>query len=138
MDSNVFISFVREEIDSSFNLRGVDSESFFTFCSKNKVKLILSGLFFEEVERVVFLTVKDVLEAFERHDIVVEVFSDKPSKELVSRIVRENKIHFEDAVHTAVSIESKSEAVITWNKKDFLKVSKLINIYSPSEILANL
>ncbi len=135
LDSNVFISFVREEIDSAFNLRGVDSEDFFAFCRKEKHSLVLSELFFTEVEKVISLKKEAVLEEFNRLKIKVEVFENKVSENLLSRIIKETGIHLADAIHTAIAIENNANALISWNKKDFMKVYKFVKFFQPNEIL---
>ena len=134
LDSNVFISFVREEMDSAFNLRFVDSENFFALCRKEKYVLILSGLFFKEVGKVISLNKASVLEEFERHSICIVYTEKNPSKELVSKITKECKIHFADAVHVAHAYESKADAIITWNKKDFEKAQKFVKCFTPEAI----
>jgi len=135
LDSNVFISFIREEIDSAFNLRYVDSENFFAFCRKEKHALVLSGLFFKEVNKVISLKKNDILEEFKRHEIEVTEAENRPSEESVSKIAKECKIHFADAVHVATALENKSNAIITWNKKDFIKAVKFVPCLTPGEVL---
>ncbi len=135
LDSNVFISFVREEIDSAFNLRGVDSENFFALCRKEKHSLLLSELFFTEVEKVISLNKSAILEEFNMLKIKVEIFENSVSKNLISKIIKETGIHFADAVHTAIAIENNASALISWNKKDFMKVHKFVKFLQPNEIL---
>ena len=138
LDSNVFISLVREEIDSAFNLRYLDSGSFFALCRKEKCVLVLSGLFFSEVKKVISLKKEDILEEFKRHKLEFISVENKPPKERVLRITRECKIHFADALHVAFACEAKADAVITWNKKDFIRAQKFVNCFTPSEILERL
>jgi len=83
LDSNVFISFVREEIDSALNLRYLDSRNFFAFCAKHEHVLLISKWFLEEVERITFLNAKSVFEEFERLSVKT-VFVGDPLKEAVS------------------------------------------------------
>ncbi len=135
LDSNVFISFIMEEMDAAFNLRYVDSENFFAFCRKEKCFLILSYLFFTEVERVISLKKEDILEEFKRLKIDVIVAEKKPPEKIVSKIAKESKIHFADAVHIASACENKADAIITWNKKDFAKAQKFAECFTPGEIL---
>lgn len=135
LDSNVFISFVREEVDSSFNLRYVDSENFFAFCRKEKHTLILSDLFFKEVNKVISLKKDDVLEEFKRHEVDATAAEKNPSKERVSRAIKECRIHLADALHAATAYENRADAVITWNKKDFAKAQKFVKCFTPKEIL---
>ncbi len=129
LDSNVFISFVREEMDSAFNLRFVDSENFFALCRKEKCVLILSNFFFKEVNKIISLKKADVLEEIKRHEICVVSAEKNPSKELVLKVVKECGIHFADAVHVAHACESKADAVITWNKKRFCKSTEIRRVF---------
>lgn len=138
LDSNVFISFVREEIDSALNLRFVDSENFFALCRKEKCALILSDPFFMEVERVISLKKEGILSEFNRLKIGIELAEKKPQGTLVSKIIKETKIHFADAVHIAVVCENNADAIVTWNKKDFAKAQKFAPCFTPSEILDRL
>ena len=138
LDSNVFISFVREEMDSAFNLRFVDSENFFALCRKEKCALIISNLFFVEIERAISLKKEDIAEEFKRLKISVVIAENKPSEKLVSKIVKECRIHFADAVHTAAACENNADAIITWNKKDFVKTQKVMPCFTPGEILDTL
>jgi len=135
LDSNVFISFVREEMDSAFNLRFVDSERFFALCRKEKHVLLLSGLFFKEVKKVISLDKSDILEEFERHGIPIACTENIPSKELVSSVIKESRIHLADAVHVALAYESNADAIISWNKKDFAKSKNFVKCSTPQEIL---
>ncbi len=135
LDSNVFISFVREEMDSALNPRYIDSENFFASCRKEKCVLILSGLFFEEVERIISLKKEDIVSEFTRLRITVVIAEKKPLAASVSKVIKECKIHFADAVHVSIACENKADAIITWNKKDFSKTLRLMLCFTPSEIL---
>ena len=134
LDSNVFISFVREEIDPALNLRYVESGNFFAFCAKQKPVLIISEWFLEEVERIIFLNAKSVFEEFERIGAKT-IFVGDPQKESVAKIMKEARVHKSDAIHVAVAIENKADFIVTWNLRDFEKTSRLIKPISPSEIL---
>ncbi|PJA18538.1 MAG: hypothetical protein COX63_02170 [Candidatus Diapherotrites archaeon CG_4_10_14_0_2_um_filter_31_5] len=77
LDSNVLISLLREEIDSSFNIRYLESANFFDFCKRNKHILLLSDWFFMEVKKIIFLSKKDVLEEFNRLKVNFSVIEKK-------------------------------------------------------------
>ena len=134
LDSNVFISFVREEIDSAFNIRYVESTTFFDFCSRKKHILLLSILFFKEVQKIIFLSKKDVLEEFNRIKVICFLIERKPNTELINKIIKEGNLHYSDSVHVANACENKADFIVTWNKKDFEKAKKFIECFSPKEI----
>ncbi|MFH1256254.1 MAG: type II toxin-antitoxin system VapC family toxin [Candidatus Diapherotrites archaeon] len=135
LDSNVLIAFVREEMDSSFNLHRIDREHFFALCRKQKHEFILPPLFFTEVRKVISLERETVLEEFERLQLKVAVAEKGPSKKLVSEIARKSGIHLADATHAAFACENQADAIISWNKKDFIKTEMFVKCFTPLEIL---
>lgn len=132
LDSNVFISLVREEINGAFNLRFRDSEAFFSLCKKEKIIVVLSDLFFKETERVVGLKREHVLEFLEKYKLeFVFIETSKDIKHKAKEIRNQNALHTTDALHTALALAAESRAVISWNKKDFEKVKSLIECETP-------
>ncbi|MBU2476875.1 PIN domain-containing protein [Candidatus Micrarchaeota archaeon] len=134
LDSNVFISLIREEIDSSLNLLYIDSQNFFSLCSEENHVLILSGWFFEEISRKISFSREEVLQEFKKIGIAFFIVDKKPSKDLISMISKECEIHFGDAIHMAIAYENKADFIATWNKKDFEKGNKFVKCFSPKEI----
>ncbi len=135
LDSNVFISFVREEIDSAFNLRYLDSRNFFAFCAKQKHVLVISGLFLSEIKKVIGLDSKAVFEEFERIGVETIFVNEVFSAPLVLEITKNCRLHRGDAIHVAIALENNADFIVTWNKKDFDKARNYIIGVSPSEFL---
>ncbi|HLD59004.1 MAG TPA: PIN domain-containing protein [archaeon] len=134
LDSNVFISFVREEIDSAFNLRYLESRDFFAFCAEKEHTVLISEWFLREVKHIAFLDKEAVFEDFERMKVKT-VFAGNPSQESIFRIMKGCGIHAADAVHVAVALENKADFIVTWNAKDFEKAAGFVKPISPSGIL---
>jgi hypothetical protein len=61
LDSNVFIYFIKKEVDSALNFRYVDSANFFALCAKEKHELIISDLFFKEVKKIIFSEKEEII-----------------------------------------------------------------------------
>ncbi|PIU21657.1 MAG: hypothetical protein COT15_01285 [Candidatus Diapherotrites archaeon CG08_land_8_20_14_0_20_34_12] len=135
LDSNVFISLVRDEIDMAFNLRGKDSEIFFALCAEKKCSIILSQAFSDEIKKVVCIERSDVTEMLKQLSVNYEEISIKAENERVSEIIFNKNIHYSDAVHTALAIKSNCNLIISWNKKDFVKVAGLIECQTPTEFI---
>ncbi|MBN2127657.1 MAG: PIN domain-containing protein [Candidatus Diapherotrites archaeon] len=136
LDSNVFISFIKEEVDKALNFRYVDSANFFALCRNEKHELIVSDLFFKEVEKIIHLNKQDVIEELvNRRNIKIYFANKKPVKEQILIIVNRYAVHFSDSVHIATAIENNAKFIITWNKKDFIKANQLINSFTPEEFL---
>lgn len=134
LDSNVFISFVRSEIDGAFNLRYKDSENFFTAICSKKIELVISEFFFFEVKKHTALEKQDVIEILEENKIPFVLFGIV-SHQKAKEILLKTGIHFSDAVHIANAIETKCDAIITWNKKDFENARHLIASLDPQELV---
>lgn len=138
LDSNVFISFVREEIDSSLNLRYLDSRNFFAFCAKQKHVLLISEWFLQEVEKISFLGKEAVSEEFDRQGVKTIFVQEKIVFAIVSRISKETGLHYADAAHVSIALENHADFIVTWNLKDFEKANALVKCVLPSEFLDTL
>ena len=135
LDSNVFISFVREEIDLALNARYLETERFFAFCKKEKHVLIISDWFLQEVKKVICLDKKAVFEEFERLGVAADFINEKIDLGHVYKISKETGLHYTDAAHVSIALENKADFIVTWNLKDFEKAGKLIKCFSPNGIL---
>jgi predicted nucleic acid-binding protein len=134
LDSNVFISFIKKEVDFALNFRYVDSANFFALCAKEKHALILSDLFFKEVKKIIFSEKEEIIAWLNEMDLIF-ILVQTCSSEIAKRISKQSGIHLADAIHAGTAIENKSKAIITWNKKDFIKTNNLIQCFTPEEFL---
>ncbi|MFH1663884.1 MAG: type II toxin-antitoxin system VapC family toxin [archaeon] len=130
LDANVFISAHKEEMGR--NARGlfIEAESFFNRMQNNFI-LILSEFFFAEVKKHSYLSMEEVLKYFNDSRIKTEIVGLK-EKLLVKKYLKKG-IHFSDALHAAAAIENKCDCIVTFNTKDFEKISKEILVLEPNE-----
>ncbi len=136
LDSNVFISCVREEIDGQLNLRFSDAEKFFALCAKRSMVVVLSDAFFAEVKHITGLQAEDVIETMREIGIKIKLVQrSKNSEEIARRIMRQTGIHFSDAKHIALALESGCNVVVSWNKKDFEKAHTYIPCITPEDFV---
>ncbi len=134
LDSNVLISYLRNEIDYAFNLRFQDSSDFFTTCKEEKHKIIISDLFIKEITKTVSLNKEDIKTIFD--DLKIEVvFVEKVEKEKAIEIMHKTGLHFLDSVHVGTAIKEKCGFTITWNAKDFEKTKNLMPFKTPKEFI---
>ncbi|MFH0954800.1 MAG: PIN domain-containing protein [Candidatus Micrarchaeota archaeon] len=134
LDSNVFISFVKSEIDGAFNLRFVQAEDFFSFCRGKKIGIVLSDHFLFEVAKIAFSDKKSVEKLFLCLGVSVEFVKDA-SSEQAKIVSQKTGIHRADAVHVAAALESNCNAIVSWNKKDMEKAGRLISCFTPLEFV---
>jgi len=133
LDSNVFIAFVREEIDRAFNLRYLESERFFSFCETTRAELVISVHFLKEVKQVIGVEEAAVREFFREKNVLV-LFAGMPASAAIDQVVQKTGIHYADAVHVACAVETGCDYIITFNVKDFRKANRIISCASPSTL----
>ena len=134
LDSNVFISVMRSEMDSSVRLLFRDGEDFFSLCKAQGIELVISDLFLKEVKRKTFLEKRDVEEFFGKEKIRI-VASKTCGRKGALEIANATGIHFSDAMHVCCALQSGCNAIVTWNKKDFEKARDLIQCFNPVEFV---
>lgn len=134
LDSNVLISFLREEIDSSFNNLYLESERFFSSCKLLGAEIVLSDLFLKEINNIVFLKKEQIFEVFCSFGLSVS-FNPNADVEKAEKILKITGLHFADAMHVANALQSGCKAIISWNKKDFEKAATIIPCFSPREFV---
>lgn len=134
LDSNVFISSARSEIDYSFNLRFKDSDDFFSLCRTQKIELVISNLFLLEIKRKIFFEKNYLIDYFDSAGIQI-ILVEANEKQKALEISNKTGIHFSDALHAATAIKHNCNAIITWNKKDFEKTKELIPCFTPKEFI---
>ncbi len=135
LDSNVLIAYLREEMDSAFNLRYLEAGRFFTHCCNKKIILVISDLFLDEVNHVIGLNENDIYDTFKQLEIFFEHISNEPSQrgDIISK---QTGIHFTDARHVANALASHCDAVVSFNRKDFIKTKHLISFMMPEEFIS--
>ncbi len=130
LDSNVFISAHKEEMGRNSRGLFIEAESFFNRLNNNCI-LVLSEFFFNEVKKQCYLKEKEIIEYFTKNNIRTEIVQLK-GKLLVKKYL-EKGIHFSDTLHAASATESKCSLIVTFNTKDFEKISDEITVIEPKE-----
>ena len=139
LDSNVFVSLVREEIDGNFRMLYKDSEIALSVCKRLGIKLVLSFLFFDEVKNACGLDRKSVVEILQRYVSDMD-FVEKSQPLLIKEAYELTKkfgLHRSDAVHVTIARHCNCDLIMTWNIKDFGKISAL-DCITPSEFINQL
>src|SRR3989344_2702329 len=122
IDSNVLISLLREEMNGNFRLLFKEADAFFNYAKKTGSVIVVSELFFSEVEDKIYLNKEAVLEQLLSLGAIVESaggFSE--DYKLQTKKFEMKGIHRLDAKHLAIAIWAKCDAIVTFNKKDFEK-----------------
>ncbi len=132
LDSNVLISHLREEIGWGFRPLFLEAEAFFDEARKKHLTLIISILFLEEVEAKTFLTVNEIISRLDEMQLIHERWG-KNSMPFEKHI--KAGIHYKDAVHIANAIDSRCDAIATFNLKDFEPASNEIRILNPISVI---
>ena len=130
LDSNVFISLIDREVGKGSRCLFVEAEQFLERVRESGSVLVLSDLFFKEIEDVKSIAKGFVLNYFEREQIkVLEVNKAGQSvKDFVAK-----GIHFTDALHVGLAIKAKCDCIVTFNVKDFEGARGMIEIFEPEE-----
>ncbi len=96
--------------------------------------MVVSDLFLREIKKVIGLEKDAVLGSFDSFGIKVLLFAAAPQKS-VYRLAEKTGLHFSDAVHAANALDCGAEAIVSWNKKDFLKARKFVRCVTPAEFV---
>ena len=128
----MYISYIKDEIGRSVRGLFVEAQNFFERVQLENHTLVLSDLFFYEVEKVIFESCETVLQNFKIHKISVErVYVTLEAFKRAQRFAQKYT-HLLDAQHAALAIQSKCDALVTFNAKDFENI-KQIWICPPNE-----
>lgn len=139
-DSNVIISYINQEFGGKFEVMDYRVEQFFAICIEDKHKLIISDLTVEEISNHTYLSKDEVIDFLKELGLDVKYVEYLPQKKsLICGHIRKNpeikKVHQPDNLHVAFALEAKADCIVTWNKKHFEPVKKLIAIYQPDEFI---
>jgi len=132
LDSNVFISLMNSEIGRSFRGLFVEAEEFLKSVKDEKHVILLSELFFTEVENKNHLNKEEVIDYFSDLGLNVEIIPN-PKKTIRTSDFMKMGLHHLDAVHAALARKGKCDCIVTFNKKDFDKIKGLIPVFEPSD-----
>lgn len=133
LDSNVFISLLKEEINGQLRPLFIDAEKFFKSAKLGNYIVILSELFFKEVKQACSVDKEKALEYFKNLGVKTSIiFIDYKT------LIKESKrigIHYPDNLHAAIAIKSKCDCIVTFNIKDFGPVESKIQVFDPADFV---
>ena len=134
LDANVFIAFVKSEMGKPFRLMFREAEEFFEQCPKKRI-IVLSDHTLDEIEKIVHYSEGEIKSFFRDKGIMTEKIetSEKDFK-LTLEFCRKG-MHKADALHAALAINAGCDAILTFNKKDFETVKKIVSPKEPAELL---
>lgn len=132
VDTNVYISSIRQEIGFNYRLLGDMSDTFFAACAKKGIIIVISDVVLFEIIKIVKLDESDVFGFFEERNLHFEyTITKKTTKQEGERMMREAGIHYMDAIHVANAKNNKCDLLITWNMNDFDKTQRIIRAMTP-------
>ncbi len=126
LDSNVFISLIKEELDKNLRPLYLEAEEFFSYVSTKQIILVLSELFFEEVYKISNFKKERVIQYFKKIDVPVLIIEKNQMGGEVKGI------HYPDSKHAATAIKFGCKYIITFNTKDFENLREIDSI-TPNE-----
>lgn len=133
LDSCVFISFIKKEFGWNLRPLYLEAEYLFEWIKDNNHTLVLSPLFFFEVQKKAHLEKESVLEEF--HSLGISLEMPPIPKELQLSTFTRLGIHSADAAHLAYAIETKCDMIVTFNIKDFEPAQLHIKIAEPTRLI---
>ena len=128
IDSNVFISLIREEVSTKRSLFA-EAKSFFEKVAIQEDIVIISELNIFEVNKKCFIKKEELLSILNQLSIKYELSKDITKD---SRNIALLGVHYPDCIHASTAINTKCTCIITFNKKDFEVISSTIPILEPN------
>jgi len=131
IDSNVFISIIREEVSTGRSLFA-EAKSFFEKVAIQEDTVIISWLCIKEVQKITKISENDLLDLIKSKNLKVE-FAEK-TKFIQTSTYEEMGIHFPDSLNVAIAIQEKCDCIITFNAKDFEPITGKIMVLEPNQL----
>jgi len=129
VDSNVFISLIREEVSINRTLFD-EALSFFERVQERKDTIVISQLVFDEIQKICFNSREDVIEKFGKLKIPIKEVKDELN---LLKEVKESKIHYPDCINVNTAIRTNCNCIITFNIKDYFNIRNKIKILQPRD-----
>ena len=130
LDTNVFISYVQREIGFGWRALFVETERFFIAVKKHDHVIILSPLFFREVEKITYMKEEDVMAQLGGLNVKIEILKEITTLHISPYLAF--GVPTQDATHIAYAVTSRCDVVVTFNLKDFQPAQKYIKTLSPA------
>lgn len=138
LDSNVLIAYLLREFGKMTDFMEQAFEDFIVFCEQNNHEIVLSDIFFKEVQKISYTGKEEVVNVIKRISSfikIVDILSSSEEKSLANKIEQETGLHFADSLHTATALKFHCDYIITWNKKDFNRAYRYVRNLNPKEAI---
>ena len=136
VDSNVILSYIKQELGGLIKAQVVRTKDFLINCQKERHIIIISDLTLKEIKKIGYYSQEEVEELLKQCDIIFEMIeSNKERVRKAKGIEREMGVHYPDSLHIQLALDSKADAIVTWNLKDFESAEGLIPIRSPADLV---
>ena len=110
----------------------IEAEVFFRKVKTEKHTILLSGLFFAEIEKKIYLDKQEVISQFTTLGVAIELIPNPEQTIRTSDFVKRG-LHYPDSVHAAFARTGNCDCIVTFNKRDFDKINDLIAVFEPSD-----
>ncbi|MCK4326989.1 MAG: type II toxin-antitoxin system VapC family toxin [Candidatus Diapherotrites archaeon] len=134
IDTNVPISLVTGEFGKNYEFMEERVRRFLSVCEEEKHTLIISDWMTKELEGVK-PHCSNWIQDFAAENIIEYVELTREDSLKAKTISNAKGIHYSDARHVQLALKSKADAIITWDTKDFQKVSDLITVMTPEQFI---
>jgi len=136
VDSNVILSYIKQELGGLIKAQVVRTKDFLINCQKERHIIIISDLTLKEIKKIGYYSQEEVEELLKQYDIIFEIIeSNEERVKKAKRIEQEMGVHYPDSLHIQLALDSKADAIVTWNLKDFESAEELIPICSPADLV---
>jgi predicted nucleic acid-binding protein len=136
IDSNVIICYIKQELGGLIKAQVIRTKDFLIKCKNERHILIFSDLTFKEIRKIAYYSQEEVEELLKQYDIPFETIHSNQERIRKSKIRgQEMGVHYPDSLHIQLAIDSKADAIVTWNIRDFENAEKLIKICSPTDLV---
>lgn len=130
IDSNVFISLIREEVFLNRTLFD-EALSFFERVQERKDTIVISELTLKEIKKIGYTEKEEIVEQIKNRKVKSEYIQSNYKIEFTK--FEKLGIHIPDSIHVAIAIKERCDCIVTFNIKDFKLANSFIKVIEPSE-----
>lgn len=130
VDSNVFISLIREEVFLNRTLFD-EALSFFEKVHERKDTIVISELTLKEIKKIGYTEKEEIVEQIKNKKIKAEYIPSNYKIEFTK--FEKLGIHIPDSIHVAIAIKERCDCIVTFNIKDLKLANNFIKVIEPSE-----
>ena len=134
LDSNVLIAYAVRDFGKITDFMEDAFKNFLAVCLEDKHEIVLSDLFFKEVEKITFSKSKEVMEMINKFGNLraIQIKTSEEDRIIARKLELETGIHYPDSVHLQLALKLNCDYIITWDK-GFEKAKQKINCLTPKD-----